>query len=382
MATIEGTSGDDTLTGDLTGEPEPDVILGLAGDDLLEGQAGNDMLDGGNGDDMLFGGPEGEPTGEGETVILDFSLAEDGINPLNPDDADSLFVGTIYTEDDALLEGFHATGLIAPFFTAGTGNDFIPFEGSTALFLSSVGGTTTLSLEDDGAFTLESIDVDELLAPSSEGTITFTGEIFGGGTPVTQIFPIDGVDGFQTLEFGDNFTNLVSVSWDQVSPTHQFDNIVLTTDTGVDDGNDVLVGGTGEDKLFGGTGEDMLYGGTGEDGLAGGAGSDELFGGNGEDVLDGGAGDDILTGGAGEDILTGGSGSDTFVFGPGSGDDTITDFDLANDALSLDGLVIEELTEEDVDGDGDLDTEVTFDSGDTVTLLGVSGITEGDLVLV
>ena len=379
MAEIIGTSGDDILIGG----SEDDEIFGLAGDDLLEGQAGDDTLDGGNGDDTLFGGPEGEATGEGETVTLDF-------NTLNPDDADFLFVGTTYTEDGALLEGFHTSGDIAPLFTVGTGNIFIESEGSTALLLNSVGGTTTLSLDDGGTFTLESIDVDELMG--AEGDITFTGTTSSGDT-VTQTFTLDGEDGFETFEFGDNFTDLVSVSWDQaLLSLHQFDNIVLTIGTGaVDDGNDVLVGGNGSDELYGGTGDDELdggnakdglYGGTDNDVLIGGNGKDELFGGGGDDELDGGKGSDILDGGDGNDILVGGKGSDTFIFGPGSGDDTITDFDLGNDVLSLtDGLVISGTSEEDVDGDSVLDTVVTFDSGDTVTLLGVSGITEGDLLV-
>ncbi len=383
MATIEGTSGDDTLTGG----SDPDEIFGLSGDDLLEGQAGDDTLDGGNGDDILFGGPEGEATGE--TVILDFDT-------LNPDDATSFLVVPIsVTEDDFLLQAF-GVGTPPPtggFVSDGIGSSFF-FD---ALRLGNSPGTTTLTSVDGSAFTLESIDLAEVVGA---GTITFTGEIFGGGT-VTQNFTLDGDPGFETLVFSDvfpdvDFTNLVSVSWTQaLGEVYQFDNIVLTFGAGaVDDGNDVLVGGNGSDELFGGTGDDELdggnakdglYGGTDDDVLIGGNGKDELFGGAGDDELDGGKGSDILDGGAGSDILTGGSGNDTFVFGPGSGSDidTITDFNLGNDILSLtDGLMIAGTSEADVDGDLVTDTVVTFDSGDMVTLLGVSGIMEGDLVLV
>ena len=382
MATIEGTSGDDILIGG----SEDDQILGLSGDDLLEGQAGNDTLDGGNGDDILFGGPEGEATGE--TVIIDFDSID--FDDLNEVVTGQFVVGTTYTEDGALLSAFSESGETGGFLTFSSESGF--FEGSTALFLSNVEGTTTLSLEDGGAFTLESIDADELVGV--EGDITFTGTTSGGGT-VTQTFTLDGEDGFETLEFSADFTDLVSVSWDQELPLHQFDNIVLTIGTGaVDDGNDVLVGGNGSDELFGGTGDDELdggnakdglYGGTDDDVLIGGNGKDELFGGAGDDELDGGKGSDILDGGAGSDILTGGSGNDTFVFGPGSGSDidTITDFNLGNDILSLtDGLMIAGTSEADVDGDLVTDTVVTFDSGDMVTLLGVSGIVDpGDLLV-
>ena len=379
---LEGQAGDDTLDGG-SGD---DTLDGGNGDDLLEGQAGNDTLDGGNGDDILFGGPDGG--GTGVTVTVDFESLEQN-------DAFLHQVGTIpdptFTEDGALLEGFTATDDSAFFFSIGT--ESILFVDSTAVFLNSTLGTTTLTSVDGSTFTLESIDLAEL---GGVGPVTFTGEIFGGGT-VTKTFKLDGDSGFETLKFGDDFTNLVSVSWDQgtLLTTHQFDNIVLTIGTGaVDDGNDVLVGGKGDDELNGGTGDDDLDGGTGDDllvggddqdALVGGNGDDELFGGGGDDVLDGGKGDDILTGGAGSDILTGGGGEDTFVFGPGSRSDidTITDFNLGNDILSLtDGLMIAGTSEADVDGDLVTDTVVTFDSGDMVTLLGVSGIVDpGDLLV-
>ena len=385
MATIDGTSGDDILIGG----SEDDLILGLDGDDLLEGQAGDDMLYGGNGNDILFGGPEGEANGE--TVTLDFNDI-DTADLLEIGDPGTSFhrfeVDSTVTEDDFQLQG--NLGPNAAFFhTFASDSDF--FEGSTALFLNSVGGTTTLTSVDGSAFTLESIDVGEVLGV---GDVTFIGTTSSG--TVTQTFTLDGVDGFETLEFNDDFTDLVSVSWDQGTETgdppsafrYQFDNIVLAFDTGVDDGNDVLVGGNGIDELYGGTGDDELVGGRGDDllvggddqdVLVGGKGNDELFGGGGDDELDGGKGSDTLDGGAGNDILTGGSGGDTFIFGPGSGNDTITDFDLGNDILSLtDGLEID--TTEDVNGD--TDTLITFDSGDTVTLLGVSGIVDpGDLLV-
>ena len=58
-------------------------------------------------------------------------------------------------------------------------------------------------------------------------------------------------------------------------------------------------------------------------------------------MIDGGGGNDMLTGGSGNDILTGGDGDDTFVFGANSGDDTVTDFSLADDVLLFeDGIAL------------------------------------------
>lgn len=52
MATILGTSGNDTLIS----EGDADDLRGQAGNDLLLGQGGNDTLRGGDGADTLMGG--------------------------------------------------------------------------------------------------------------------------------------------------------------------------------------------------------------------------------------------------------------------------------------------------------------------------------------
>jgi Ca2+-binding RTX toxin-like protein len=60
VATIKGTSGDDTLRGsksadDMYGRQGDDVLYGLNGADILIGDAGNNKLYGGRGDDVLYG---------------------------------------------------------------------------------------------------------------------------------------------------------------------------------------------------------------------------------------------------------------------------------------------------------------------------------------
>ncbi len=100
-------------------------------------------------------------------------------------------------------------------------------------------------------------------------------------------------------------------------------------------GNNIIYGMEGDDTLRGEGGHDSIFGGEGADRLEGGAGHDLLMGGEGDDTLIGGEGDDMLVGGEGDDTLTGGDGADTFVFGEDSGDDTITDFDTAQDKINL-----------------------------------------------
>jgi len=101
-----------------------------------------------------------------------------------------------------------------------------------------------------------------------------------------------------------------------------------------------------------------------------------------DNVLAAGTGNDVIDGGDGDDTLTGGPGADVFVFEPGDDEDTIVDFNAAEDSLWLrEGLVIASIMMEDADGGGVLDdTRIEFPDGDGISLLGVAA-SEADLVL-
>ena len=100
-------------------------------------------------------------------------------------------------------------------------------------------------------------------------------------------------------------------------------------------GADLVGGGAGADHIDAGGGNDQVFGATGDDVIIGGGGNDLIFGGSGNDLVEGGSGDDTVWAGDGNDTLGGGSGADTFIFGRVSGNDIITDFDLAEDSLNL-----------------------------------------------
>ena len=109
---------------------------------------------------------------------------------------------------------------------------------------------------------------------------------------------------------------------------------------------------------------------TGDEGnnyLAGFGGNDTLSGLGGNDTLKGGADNDELTGGEGADSLDGGAGNDTFIFAAGHGNDTITDFNVSDDKITLTGAAsASAVTVADV---GD-DVQVRW-SGGTILLSGV-----------
>lgn len=131
-----------------------------------------------------------------------------------------------------------------------------------------------------------------------------------------------------------------------------------------DAGNDTLSGGNDygtpdADTLYGGSGDDVLisdqtvvtnskrqhlghrlYGEEDNDSLYGGLADDHLDGGTGDDLLEASGGTDILIGESGSDTLTGGAGADSFVYKTSdAGSDTITDFDLVEDAIDLSALL-------------------------------------------
>lgn len=94
------------------------------------------------------------------------------------------------------------------------------------------------------------------------------------------------------------------------------------------DGNDSLQSQGGGNVISGGGGNDIL--------LAGNGGGNVLAGDAGNDTLIGGNGNDMLAGGLGNDSLTGGAGADVFIFtNPAHGVDTVTDFNVLEDRISI-----------------------------------------------
>jgi Ca2+-binding RTX toxin-like protein len=91
----------------------------------------------------------------------------------------------------------------------------------------------------------------------------------------------------------------------------------------VGDGNEIY-SGQGGDTVIGSNYEDEIYGNIGYDSLSGGYG---------DDLLQGNQGNDTINGGGGNDSLFGGKVNDVFVFGGYDGNDTIGDFNAADDKL-------------------------------------------------
>ena len=81
MATITGTNGADTLSGDQNNIPENDTIDAKRGDDFVNGKAGDDYIEGGDGNDTLFGDAGNDTLrGEKNDDSLDGGVGDDSLD--------------------------------------------------------------------------------------------------------------------------------------------------------------------------------------------------------------------------------------------------------------------------------------------------------------
>jgi hypothetical protein len=182
-----------------------------------------------------FGGTDADPNdrGSGTHFVIDdfyYQLKDDDdprdsividFESLKHDDGLIRSHGFLYEED-----GFVLKNLSKPFPFATSGTKERRFSGSTALFNNTRNGVTILSAENNKSFDLDSIDLTELNGPNV-ARVTFKGELEKGGS-VQQTFTLDGKSFEpQTFTFSDDFDEVLSVQWTQVSPFHQFDNITI-----------------------------------------------------------------------------------------------------------------------------------------------------------
>ena len=343
---VEGTTGDDLIDVNYTGDPEgdridnndailpgegpqddivyagagddtvyagagDDLVYGEDGDDVLYGQDGDDSLSGGEGDDTLYGG-DGNDTldaGQGHDVL--YGGAGNDVLQGGPQ-ADTMDGGT---GDDTLIGGSGADSIIGgdgrDYATGDEGNDYINTSGSNA----------RPDLAFPGLWTADTNPNDD------------KDTVYGGGGNDTIITGddadyIDGGDGDDVIDAGFDRDTVFGGAGNDLITAGEGDDVV---DGG--DGNDTIYGGVGpgypdainlpdavdpvknngDDTIHGGNGDDVIYGEDDNDQIFGDAGNDYLDGGIDDDTIDGGTGNDTLIGGQGADMMTGGDDRDTFV---------------------------------------------------------------------
>jgi Ca2+-binding RTX toxin-like protein len=330
--TVEGGNGQDSLFGG----NGADSLYGGVGNDTIDGGTGDDSIEGGAGNDQLSGGNAG--TG-GTRLAFKWGGVPDPQNGGQIDDGDGLnsgsqTVGPVtvgytlsnsnaqYQTDAVGVAGIDGDGTANP-------NSAIGFEDRVNVTLNFSQGvqnvTFRLSDLDDAP------DSVTIRAYDAAGNQIPFNAMAGSNVTSTNTDNVSGADRFgaPTTTFANDTDLNASVLVHVPGPVARIEiafsspssGSMVGSDIYFDDPSGAVLDG-GDDTISGGDGLDVIDGGTGADLIYGGNDSDSLYGGSGTDTLIGGNGNDLLDGGAGNDVL--GSwfdegGNDT-LFG-GDGDD-------------------------------------------------------------
>jgi hypothetical protein len=299
MATITGTTGNDSIDNSGEAPASDDLYDLLGGNDTVRAGGGNDTVLGGGGNDSLLG------DGGNDSILGD--IGNDTL--LGDAGDDTLFGG----EGADRLEG----GAGADSLSGGADNDSL-FGGAGNDTLAGGAGADVIN----GGTGLDYVDYS---ASGGAVTIVLDGGIYTGGDATGDT--LSGIDGIIGSSFSDSLTGFDG----QGTGAADFYTNIFFGGGGNDTldgrgGNDELFGGADNDSIIGGDGSDLVsgdegndtvFGGSGADTVQGGTGRDQLFGGTGNDTVDGGADNDTLEGGSGNDQLFGGTGNDRIIIREG-----------------------------------------------------------------
>jgi Ca2+-binding RTX toxin-like protein len=390
---IYGGNGNDTLFGEqgsdrILGGSGDDKVEGGAGVDYLFGDAGNDKIDGGadydrlyggDGNDSLTGGISGDDKlygGVGSDVLIGDNVGVAALNAgrdvVAGGDGDDVLWGR--GNDDWLIGG---NGIDKAVYALSSFSELAITKTSSGFIVSSLQEGRDILRE------VEQIVASDGIYEFSASSNTWNKTSSSGATSVlythSAAFLTVASDGMNTRE---NIINFLPPTAPPVLP--QIFNMLGGDDTVTFIGSyDRSLGGDpanirehGDYEVYGGSGNDVLrvivkdvvssndvsLGGNYY--LNGQDGDDFLVGGVKDDVLIGGAGNDNIVGNRGHDTLTGGDGVDTFWFSFQSlfdgdpqarqfysfGNDTITDFVVGTDKLSLSGTLVSTQIVDNTDG--------------------------------
>ena len=154
-----------------------------------------------------------------KAIVIDFNGLQESDFPSGVQNGSTWFaIGTSYVEDgfELVEDGrsqFNFWRTNAP-----------EYPGSVAIQIGSGGDTASLTQVNGGLFTLSSIDLATLYS-TQPVSVTFNG-LKSDSSTVTQSFTTSALRAtLENFTFSPDFTNLVSVTWTQDVPYHQFDNI-------------------------------------------------------------------------------------------------------------------------------------------------------------
>ena len=313
MATITGTSGNDSLTG-TSGD---DQISGLGGNDTIHMSAGEDVVDGGSGYDTLSFSSFAT-----SGVVVDMSAGAAGNTAFSS--IERVIGGAFADQLTGGSGGENLTGRAGNDILDGrAGNDTLWGEGGADDFLfTAIGAANADNIRDFSSGTDDIVlDASVMTALGAEGEFSAGDIRFRSGAGLTS-----GQDADDRVIYNTTTRQLFydadgsGTGAAQLIATLQSGATLVATDIvvqggdtpppGPTEGDDHLVGTPGDDTIDGLGGNDLIEGLGGNDTLIGGPGQDHLVGGDGNDFLDGLDDDDPPTEEA--DLLEGGLGNDTY----------------------------------------------------------------------
>jgi VCBS repeat-containing protein len=381
-----------TLQRDLMrGSDGLDTLIGRAGDDLLKGEGGSDTLYGGAGNDVLDGTPGVGDVDDFDAAAYDNDGGTQGIvaNLLTQSVQDS------YGNTDTLIdiEGVMGTAFADVIVGGNVTND--SYE-----FFAGFGGND--SIDGGSGFDEYRADLEARNNPAATGaivnwtnaSITVSGVTLAAGQVKDALGGIDqqtNIEGFRGTQFADiayggagseQFRGLAGN--DYFDGGAGFDTADYRRDTNAGGNFSIFVNMSETSQVVGGF---TLASGTVKDGFGNfdtlvnierviGANTNDIFvGSSASDSFSGEGGVDTFDAGAGNDTITTGLGGDFIIIRDGNGHDVITDFNVAQDKLSLsnlsDGPWTYDLFLAAATQVGD-DTVINLGAGNSVTLQGVA----------
>jgi len=319
MATINGTTGNDTLSG-TAGD---DTLSGLEGNDLfLAGSTGgNDVVNGGAGRDSIE-----FKTRATSAIVVDFvagTITGGSSGTISFTSIERMVTGDFNDQLSGNSAGQTLTGQGGSDTIAGAGG-FDTLWGGTGADSFVFGETGTANADRISDFASGSdkivLDASVMSALGASGNFAvgdarFVANATGTAQDATDRI-IHETDTRQVWYDPDGSGTAAR----QLIATLQSGATLAATDIAVEGGTGGGPGG-GSGTIVGTEGNDTLTGTEGDDVIDGRGGNDSLTGGNGDDSMDGGDGNDVLQGWyfgefeAGEpsvDTMNGGLGDDTF----------------------------------------------------------------------
>ncbi|MFO1210686.1 MAG: calcium-binding protein [Amaricoccus sp.] len=348
---LYGGGGNDRLRGDDGG----DHLLGGDGADTLEGGAGNDTYDGGAGDDVILVLGTGDDLFQGgagtDTIRLAGDVAWQRLTLDAAAGVEQLDLGSYRLSGTAYGEIFDFSGLTSVAYRSqyidfGAGDDAFTGHGGSDFVRGGI-GDDTLAGGAGNDFLSGGAGEDRLDGGAGNDVLLIDGrdtDVLLGGDGIDTVrqegaaeryrLILDAASGVERLDRAG-----YALTGSSVADVFDFSGVRL-----VSGGGPVIALGGGDDSFTGWLGADAVSGGDGVDTLRGGSGNDALAGDAGNDVLSGGAGNDRLIGGAGADRLNGGDGADSFAFvrpgdtASGTLRDVVLDFATGVDRIDVSAM--------------------------------------------